>query len=71
MISHHTMFLIDILSKSKVTTEKSSNSVPATKSGAQSVEGKAQPVEKLTGQNNIPDASSISAFMTQVSDLVK
>lgn len=65
------MFLIDILSKSKVTTEKSLNSVPATKSGAGSVEGKAHPVEKLTGQNNIPDASSISAFMTQVSDLVK
>jgi acetyl-CoA carboxylase biotin carboxyl carrier protein len=55
----------------EVTAEKSSNSVPATKSGAGSSETKVQPVEKLSGQNKVPDASSVSAFMTRVSDLVK
>ncbi|KAF3444846.1 hypothetical protein FNV43_RR14539 [Rhamnella rubrinervis] len=55
----------------EVTAEKSSNSLPATKSGSGSSETKVQPVEKLSGQNNIPDASSVSVFMTRVSDLVK
>ena len=65
------VFLLNLLFKSKVTAKKSSNSVPATNSGAGTSETKVQPAEKLSGQNNIPDASSVSAFMTRVSDLVK
>ncbi|ONI19066.1 hypothetical protein PRUPE_3G256800 [Prunus persica] len=52
-------------------TEKSSNSAPInnTKSEDGSLEGKDESTEKRS--SNIPDASSISAFMAQVSDLVK
>jgi acetyl-CoA carboxylase biotin carboxyl carrier protein len=48
--------------------EKSSNSVLAgdSESKAASSEGKDEPTE-----SEIPDVSSISAFMTQVSELVK
>lgn len=49
---------------SKVTAEKSSNSTPINNTKSED-----ESVEKVS--NNIPDASSISAFMAQVSDLVK
>nr|AFP99173.1 biotin carboxyl carrier protein [Vernicia fordii] len=52
----------------EVLAEKSSNSVPVLDNNSKvpSSEQKDEPAE-----NNIPDASAISAFMTQVSDLVK
>ncbi|XP_062029759.1 biotin carboxyl carrier protein of acetyl-CoA carboxylase 2, chloroplastic isoform X2 [Rosa rugosa] len=48
----------------KVTTEKPSNSAPINNTKSED-----ESAEKVS--NNIPDASSISAFMAQVSDLVK
>ncbi|KAH7532712.1 biotin carboxyl carrier protein of acetyl-CoA carboxylase 2, chloroplastic isoform X1 [Ziziphus jujuba] len=56
--------------QAQVTAEKSSNSV-ATKPRVGSLEVKDESVEKLSGQNNIPDASPVSEFMTKVSELVK
>lgn len=64
------LFLLNLLSILKVTAEKSSNSV-ATKPRVGSLEVKDESVEKLSGQNNIPDASPVSEFMTKVSELVK
>ncbi|KAK9271771.1 hypothetical protein L1049_002134 [Liquidambar formosana] len=54
----------------EVASEKSSNSAPVleAKFGVTSSEGS---TEKLPGHNTIPDAASISAFMSQVADLVK
>ncbi|KAL6139851.1 hypothetical protein ACLB2K_058152 [Fragaria x ananassa] len=49
---------------SKVTAEKPANSAPINNTKAED-----ESAEKVS--NNIPDASSISAFMAQVSDLVK
>lgn len=59
---------------SKVTVANSnSNSVPipATKSVVGSTEGKDESPKETTQSNNVPDPSSIAAFMAQVSDLVK
>ncbi|KAJ7974326.1 Biotin carboxyl carrier protein of acetyl-CoA carboxylase [Quillaja saponaria] len=55
------------------TAEKSSNSAPVLSNGSvvDSPKEKDDTPGKLSGQSTIPDASSISAFMTQVSDLVK
>ncbi|PRQ53406.1 putative acetyl-CoA carboxylase [Rosa chinensis] len=49
---------------SKVTTEKPSNSAPINNTKSED-----ESAEKVS--NNIPDSSSISAFMAQVSDLIK
>ncbi|KAJ4974723.1 hypothetical protein NE237_007897 [Protea cynaroides] len=56
----------------KIAIEKSSNSAPVleTKLEIPSSGTKDEPVEPAP-QNRVPDASSISAFMAQVSDLVK
>ncbi|XP_043704288.1 biotin carboxyl carrier protein of acetyl-CoA carboxylase, chloroplastic-like isoform X1 [Telopea speciosissima] len=56
----------------KVAIEKSSNSAPVleTKLEVPSLQPKDEPGEPAP-QNTVPDASSISAFMAQVSDLVK
>lgn len=51
------------LFKSKVSADTSSNSAPVVNN---SLKGKDESAE-----SNVPDASAISAFMTQVSDLVK
>uniref|UniRef100_A0A2N9INJ0 Biotin carboxyl carrier protein of acetyl-CoA carboxylase n=1 Tax=Fagus sylvatica TaxID=28930 RepID=A0A2N9INJ0_FAGSY len=55
----------------EATAEKSSNSVPvpSTHSGVASSEGKDESTHPVPDSN--PDGSSISAFMSQVSDLVK
>lgn len=54
---------------SEVAAKESSNSVPVLDSA--SSKGKDESVEKPSGENTIPDAASISAFMAQVTDLVK
>lgn len=56
----------------EVEAEKSSNSVPLSTKLIVPSEGKYESARKISSQKNtIPDASSISAFMSQVSDLVK
>ncbi|KAL5582189.1 hypothetical protein UlMin_014631 [Ulmus minor] len=57
----------------QVAAEKYSNSIPipATKSDVGSPEMKDGSAEKVVEKKNIPDAASMSAFMAQVSDLVK
>ncbi|XP_030547141.1 biotin carboxyl carrier protein of acetyl-CoA carboxylase 2, chloroplastic-like [Rhodamnia argentea] len=54
----------------EVTAEKSSSGLDA-KSGAAISKESNGSVAKLGGEKIVPDASSISAFMSQVSDLVK
>uniref|UniRef100_A0A5B7CBH1 Biotin carboxyl carrier protein of acetyl-CoA carboxylase n=1 Tax=Davidia involucrata TaxID=16924 RepID=A0A5B7CBH1_DAVIN len=49
----------------EVAIEKSSNSAPVPETKSE------EPAKKSASQNIIPDASSISAFMTQVADLVE
>ncbi|XP_059643136.1 biotin carboxyl carrier protein of acetyl-CoA carboxylase, chloroplastic-like [Cornus florida] len=49
----------------EVAIEKSSNSVPFPEKESE------EPAQKSESQSTIPDASSISAFMTQVADLVE
>ncbi|KAF8408187.1 hypothetical protein HHK36_007329 [Tetracentron sinense] len=65
--------ILNIVSTSKVVAEKSSNSspVPLIKLDVPSSEENCGPVEEPALQSTVPDASSISAFMTQVADLVK
>ncbi|KAJ7971054.1 Biotin carboxyl carrier protein of acetyl-CoA carboxylase [Quillaja saponaria] len=55
------------------TAEKSLNSAPllANGSGVDTPKEKDDTPGKLAGQSTIPDVSPVSAFMTQVSDLVK
>lgn len=55
----------------EVTAEKSSNSGLDTKSGATISQESNGTAAKLDREKIVPDASSISAFMSQVSDLVK
>ena len=61
--------LLNQLCKIKVAAEKSSNSVPVVDTKPEA----ALPNEddKKSAENAIPDVAAISAFMAQVSDLVK
>ncbi|XP_057962418.1 biotin carboxyl carrier protein of acetyl-CoA carboxylase 2, chloroplastic [Malania oleifera] len=54
----------------EVVAEKSSNSAPLLDTVASS-QGKGESAEKTSVQNSIPDPTSITEFMAQVSDLVK
>ncbi|XP_010089617.2 biotin carboxyl carrier protein of acetyl-CoA carboxylase 2, chloroplastic isoform X1 [Morus notabilis] len=57
---------------SKVTASNSNSvPIPATKSQVGSPDGKDESPKESTPRNNVPDPSSISAFMAQVSDLIK
>ncbi|XP_052179922.1 biotin carboxyl carrier protein of acetyl-CoA carboxylase 2, chloroplastic-like isoform X2 [Diospyros lotus] len=49
----------------EIDSEKLSNSVPVPKTKEE------EAAEKYASQNNIPDASAISAFMTQAADLIE
>lgn len=53
----------------EVAADKTPNSAPVTQTKLS--EGKNESPEKLSTQNTVPDASAISEFMSQVSDLVK
>ena len=56
-----------VLSLSQMVVGESSNSTPALVS-----RGKDEPAaEAVSDQNSLPDESTISAFMSQVSDLIK
>ena len=61
--------IIDYFLNPKVTAEKSSNSVPI--NNKKSEDGSPEGKDESSSQTNIPDAASISAFMAQVSNLVK
>ncbi|XP_062106532.1 biotin carboxyl carrier protein of acetyl-CoA carboxylase 2, chloroplastic [Humulus lupulus] len=55
----------------KVAVASNSIPVPPPKSAVGSSEEKDESPEEITTHNNVPDPSSIAAFMAQVSDLVK